>query len=161
MGVRTWTSTRSAAARTSRPLYARPGYLAMLVVGGGLGTALRSWLEGRFVTTTGGCPWATFTINVAGSLLLAMLITTLARSGPDSGWRRRVRVGVGTGVLGGFTTYSTFIVETDQLLRGGHVGLGFAYAVGSVVTGVAAAFVGVLVARRAPRVAPLATEEQV
>lgn len=150
MGVKTQTSLRRTVAPTSRPLYLRPGYLAMLVAGGALGTTCRSWLEATFAPRAGGWPWSTYGINVAGSFLLACLITTLARSGPDAGWRRRLRVGVGTGVLGGFTTYSTFIVETDGLVRAGHLVIGTAYAVASIVAGVLAALAGVLLARRVP-----------
>jgi len=133
-------------ART-RPLYTRPSYLALLVLGGAVGTSLRSWLEDRYATVAGGWPWVTFAINVVGSLVLGALLTSLARTGPDAGWRRRVRVGLGTGTIGGFTTYSTFVVEVDLLLRDGRVVTGVAYALVSVVIGVGAAVLGVLGAR--------------
>ena len=54
----------------------------------------------------GGVPVATFGINVVGAFLLSVLLELLAKHGLDIGWSRRVRLGVGTGALGGFTTYS-------------------------------------------------------
>lgn len=60
--------------------------------------------------------------------------------------RRTVRMCCGTGVVGGFTTYSTFVVEVERLATEGHVALGIAYGLGSVALGVAAACGGVLLA---------------
>ena len=62
--------------------------------------------------------------------------------------RRGVRLGVGTGLLGGFTTYSSFAVETAQLVRGGAVLAGFGYAMTSVVLGLALAAAGLALGRR-------------
>ena len=76
-----------------------------------------------------------------------MLLEAIAESGRDTGWRRGVRLGVGTGVMGGLTTYSTFSVETVLLLRSGHWLLATGYAVASVVTGVLAAMLGVRLVR--------------
>lgn len=130
-----------------RPAYRRPGLLALVVLGGAAGTSVR-WELGRVYPVGGGAfPWTTFWINVTGSLLLGLLLESLARSGPDVGWRRALRVGVGTGVMGGFTTYSTFMVESDLLIRGGRTALAAGYVAGSVAAGVAAALVGVLAAR--------------
>lgn len=130
-----------------RPAYRRPGLLGLVVLGGAAGTTVR-WELGRAYPVTGGTfPWTTFWINVTGSLLLGLLLESLARSGPDEGWRRALRVGVGTGVMGGFTTYSTFMVESDLLVRSGHAGLAAAYVAGSVAAGVTAALAGILAAR--------------
>ena len=130
-----------------RPAYRRPSLLGLVALGGALGTTVRWSLGTAFPVPPGAFPWTTFAINVVGSLLLGMLLESLARSGPDGGWRRWLRLGAGTGVMGGFTTYSTFMVESDLLIRGGHVGLAAAYVAGSVSAGVAAALVGVLAAR--------------
>ena len=75
---------------------------------------------------------------MGGALLLGGLVTLLAVTGSDAGWRRGVRLGLGTGLLGGFTTYSTFSVETMELLRASWL-LGVAYAVTTVVAGFLAA----------------------
>ena len=127
---------------TSRHL---PRLTGLVVLGGMLGTALRAQLEGAFAAPAGGWPWTTFVINVVGSLVLGALLEVLSRTGRDAGWRRAVRVGLGTGVLGGFTTYSSFIVETALLVRDGHAGTGVVYAVVSLVVGLLSATAGFVV----------------
>ncbi|NYE19044.1 CrcB family protein [Microbacterium immunditiarum] len=117
--------------------------LALLVAAGAtVGTLLRASIELAFPHPPGEWPWATFVINVVGSFALGALIEALALSGPDTGRRRMLRLGVGTGMIGGFTTYSTFVVEIDQLASAGQVALAVAYALVSVVLGVVAAAIG-------------------
>ncbi|MCI1749104.1 MAG: CrcB family protein [Acidipropionibacterium sp.] len=124
--------------------------LALLVAAGGcIGTLARALLESTFATPHGHLPVTTLLINLVGSLILGMLLEGLARTGDDVGVRKAVRLGVGTGVMGGFTTYSTFMVEIDRLIGGGSAALGLIYAVGSVVAGVLCAVAGITVARRA------------
>lgn len=125
--------------------FLNPGLIALVLAGGTVGTAVRAWCEEAFGTAPGSWPWSTFAINLLGSFLLGWLVATLAARGGDHGGRRIVRLAVGTGVLGGFTTYSTFILEVDELVRDGQLGLGAAYALGSVVLGVLLAAVGMLV----------------
>lgn len=122
----------------------------VVFVGGALGTAIRAALEAAMPAQPGGWPWTTFAINVSGSFLLGLLLETLSRRGPDAGLRRYLRLGLGTGVMGGYTTYSTFAVETVRLftLGGGAVFVGLGYALGSVVLGLAGAFAGMWVATR-------------
>lgn len=131
----------------ARPAYLRPRLLGLVLLGGALGTTLRHYLGQAWPPEPGGWPWPTFAINVVGSFLLGLLLETLIRRGPDAGWQRAVKVGVGTGVLGGFTTYSTFILETDRLVAAGHLWTAGTYAVASVVAGVLAALAGVVLAR--------------
>ncbi len=123
---------------------------AVVLVGGAFGTAVRAALESAFPAQPGGWPWTTFAINVSGSLLLGLLLETLSRRGPDAGLRRYLRLGVGTGVMGGYTTYSTFAVETVRLLGlgGAATFIGIGYALGSVVLGLLAAFAGMWLAAR-------------
>jgi CrcB protein len=92
----------------------------------------------------GGFPVTTFGINVAGAFLLGALVETLARRGPDTGARRVLRLGLGTGVLGGFTTYSTLAVETASL----PAPVASAYLAGTVLLGAAASLAGVLLGMR-------------
>ena len=125
----------------------RPAWLGLILVGGTAGTAVRGWLEGSFAAAAGQWPWTTFWINLSGALLLGLLLEVLAGSGPDRGWRRGLRLGLGTGFLGGYTTYSTFAVETFQLLDGGAVLIGLGYSVGSVLLGFLAATAGARLAR--------------
>jgi CrcB protein len=130
-----------------RNLGVDPRWLALIFLGAALGTTARSLLEGAFPAGPGAFPWTTLWINVCGSLLLGMLLEAIAESGRDAGWRRGLRLGLGTGVLGGFTTYSTFSVETVLLLRSGHWLLALGYALASVVPGVLAAMLGVRLVR--------------
>ena len=122
----------------------------VVLAGGAVGTAVRAALESAFPAEPGGWPWATFSINLTGSFLLGLLLETLSRRGPDAGLRRYLRLGLGTGVMGGYTTYSTFAVETVRLLGlgGGAMFVGLGYALGSVTLGLAAAFAGMWVAAR-------------
>lgn len=129
-----------------------PAAAALVAAGGTLGVLVRATLVDVFPQQPGAWPWTTFTINVTGALVLGALLTVLQR-GPDEGARRVVRLTVGTGVLGGFTTYSTFALEVHDLLGGGDVLTGTLYGLVSAVVGVAAALVGMAVAGRvaAPR----------
>ena len=93
-----------------------------------------------------------FVINVVGSFVLGLLLETLSRRGSDDGSRRLLRLALGTGVLGGFTTYSS--LATDVASRLPHAtGVAFAYAAASLVLGVLAAFAGVALASRFTRAA--------
>ncbi len=120
----------------------------LIVVGGMVGTALRAALAATFPAQPGGWPWATFVINISGAFALGLLLEALSRRGPDGGVRQYLRLGVGTGVLGGYTTYSTFAVESVRLLGGGALLVGFGYALASVLLGLAAALGGTLLAAR-------------
>ncbi|WP_226925131.1 fluoride efflux transporter FluC [Georgenia thermotolerans] len=132
----------------------------LVALGGMVGVTARAHIEATFPAPPGGWPWATFAINLVGSLVLGVLLESLLRSGDDTGWRRGVRLGCGTGIIGGFTTYSTFILEVEELLRGGHTVVAVAYPLVSVVLGLVAAGCGIAVAaavsrrRRAGREAP-------
>ncbi len=121
--------------------------LAVLVTGGAVGTALRDALETAFGAAPGAIPVVTFAINVAGSFLLGALLEALIALGPEGGRRRTIRLALGTGLLGGFTTYSTFVVETVLLAEAGHLVVAVGYAVASLLAGFLAAYVGVLLAR--------------
>lgn len=127
-----------------------PAAAALVAAGGSVGVLVRALLAAAWPVTPGGWPWTTFGINLVGSLLLGALLGVLQR-GPDVGRRRAVRLGLGTGVLGGFTTYSTFALEVQQLLAAGHVVAGVAYGLGSVVLGVVAAGAGIVAAGRVAR----------
>ncbi|TXR57820.1 fluoride efflux transporter FluC [Quadrisphaera setariae] len=119
--------------------------LGLVALGGAVGAPLRwalaLWLPGP----SSGWPTATFTTNLVGAFALGLVLEALARRGPDAGRRRAVRLAVGTGVLGAFTTYSSFALEVDQYLRSGRVALGTGYALATVAGGLACAAVGVLV----------------
>lgn len=111
--------------------------LAAIGVGGALGTLLRYEL-GLHWHTAGdyGWSWATFVANLTGAFLLGLLVSLVARFWPAS---HLLRPALGTGVLGGWTTFSTYEVETVLRLRHGHVGTGLAYVLVTLVLGVALA----------------------
>jgi len=119
---------------------------AILVgLGGAIGTIAR-YLLGLAVPGLVGI----FAINLSGGLALGWLLTALKTRGPDEGRRASVRLFAGTGVFGGYTTYSTFAFGTAGLVTGGDTALGIAYAIASVVLGTACAVVGILLGRRFP-----------
>ncbi|GAB3913229.1 putative fluoride ion transporter CrcB [Microlunatus endophyticus] len=127
------------------PPYRRPVYLAVVALGGAVGAEVRYQLT-NVVAPAISAPAITFVINVVGSLLLGVLLESLALRGPDVGLRRTLRLLLGTGFMGGFTTYSTLALDAATYLDTGHWGTGIAYGLGSVVAGVLAAAVGVWLA---------------
>ncbi|ALG86529.1 fluoride efflux transporter FluC [Gordonia phthalatica] len=122
--------------------------LGWVFVGGMGGTALRWVAEETWPAHDGQWPWGTFVVNLVGAFILGALLEGLARLGGDVGWRRRVRLAVGTGFCGALTTYSAFALEISLLGRGEHYGMAIGYAVVSVAVGVLLAFSGVQAARR-------------
>lgn len=145
---------RPAGSETDESPIRRPGtlrWIPLIMLGGGLGTAARAALETLFPPAPAALPWTTLLINVIGSFVLGVLVEALSAAGPDQGARRAVRLTLGTGVLGGFTTYSTFMVETADRLRDGYVLVALAYLVGSVVVGLVAAALGISIASHAHR----------
>jgi CrcB protein len=89
-------------------------------------------------------PWATLSINVAGSFVLGVLL-----AGPGARWSTTVTTAVGVGFLGAFTTFSTFTYETIDLVRADRTAIAVAYVMSSLVLGLAAAAAGYVVGRQA------------
>lgn len=116
--------------------------LLLVIVGGMLGTAARLAVA-LLVPDTGGFPLATFIVNALGALLIGVLAARLPGSSD-------LRVFLGTGILGGFTTYSAFAVGTVELWVDVPL-VAAAYALASLVFGVAAATLGVRLGRRRKR----------
>jgi CrcB protein len=92
-------------------------------------------------TPPGHFPAATFVVNITGSFLLGVVLTVLPAR------RRYGRAFLGVGLLGGWTTMSTFAVEADLLVNDGHFLMAVLYLAATVVVGVAAAWLGAVVAR--------------
>lgn len=92
-------------------------------------------------------PWATLTVNVVGGLLMGLLVGWMAeRAGAG---QENIRVLAGVGVLGGFTTFSAFSLETALMIERRQFGMAAGYVAVSVVVAIAALMVGLMVARRA------------
>ena len=123
--------------------------LALVTAGGCAGTLVRAALERAWPASPGHLPVTTLALNIVGALALGLLLGALGESHP------RLRLALGTGVLGGLTTHSTFILESHRLLTpggdGGHPVLGTAYLVGSMVAGLVAAGLGLWLADRLRR----------
>lgn len=140
-----------AAGARGRPVHLRPSLVAVVALGGLVGAPLRyavaQWLPGP----SSGWPTATFATNLVGALVLGVLLEALARSGEDAGARRLLRLGLGTGLVGAFTTYSTLALEVDDLATSGRVGTAVAYGLASAVAGVSAAAAGVALGARLGR----------
>jgi CrcB protein len=118
--------------------------LAAIALGGGLGSLARYGLSRALPTGPGQFPWATFITNVLGCLLIGLLMVLITER-----WtvHRLARPFLGVGVLGGFTTFSTYAVETRGLLQPGTVGLAFAYLAGTFAGAMLAVVAGVSVTR--------------
>lgn len=134
----------------ARPSHLQARLLVMVLLGGAAGTLAR-WAVGLAVPPVGGLPLGTVAVNLAGAFVLGALLEHLAARGPDEGRRRALRLTLGTGFCGGFTTYSALAVDTDALLRAGQAGSALAYALGTVALGLAASALGIAAARRRRR----------
>jgi CrcB protein len=113
------------------------------VAAGAIGAPLRYLVDGAVQDRTEGAfPWGTFVVNASGSLLLGFVTgLTLYHAFPDT-----PRIVLGTGFLGAYTTFSTFGFETVRLLEEGAIAEAFRNALGTLITGAAAAAVGLALA---------------
>lgn len=137
---------------STRP-HLHPGLVLAVAAGGVVGTTARATLTGA-VGQVGGWPLGTLTENVVGSFLLGMLLEALLRAGRETPRARLARLGLGTGVIGGFTTFSSFALEIERLLAGGDVGVAAGYAGASIALGLLACAAGIVLgARMRPRAA--------
>jgi fluoride exporter len=103
--------------------------LAVIAVGGAIGATARYLIGLAWPTASGGFPWATLFINVLGCALIGILMVVVT----DVLTRRRlIRPFLGTGVLGGFTTFSTYALDIQQLVAGRHAGTALLYLVTTV-----------------------------
>lgn len=127
------------------PAYRSPSSIALVLAGGTAGTGSREALSLAFPPLD-GVPVTILCVNVVGAFCLGLLLEALGRRGPDHGRRRRLRLLVGTGFLGGFTTYSALAADTAVLLDQQPSGVGLAYALGTLVIGAAATWAGVAAA---------------
>jgi fluoride exporter len=116
----------------------------VIAAGGALGSLAR-WGVGELLPWSGdGFPWATFVENISGGLALGGLMVFLLDVWPP---RRYLRPFLGVGLLGGYTTFSAYMLEARDLLVGGEVATAFTYLGLSLLCGLAAVGLGMASAR--------------
>ena len=116
----------------------------LVAAGGAVGSVLRygvGKLAGPQADAT--VPWHTFVVNATGAFLMGLLIVVAARQGWPGWWRPLL----GVGVLGGYTTFSTFSLEVSELVLHGAPWLAAGYAGMSLAAGVAGALAGIFLGR--------------
>ncbi|MFC9787833.1 fluoride efflux transporter CrcB [Rhodococcus sp. NPDC127528] len=118
--------------------------LAVVAAGGALGSLARYGVAQVIPVQAGQLPWATLITNVVGCFLIGVLMVVITEV-----WtaHRLLRPFLGVGILGGFTTFSTYAVEVRGLLADGHYPLAFGYLAGSVIAALTAALAGVSLTR--------------
>ena len=120
--------------------------LAAISVGGALGALARYGLGVAFPPGPTGFPWATFGINVVGSLLIGVLMVLVVEV-----WEAHplVRPFLGVGILGGFTTFSTYAVDVQRLVDAGAAVTALVYLGATLAAALVAVYVGMTVTRAA------------
>lgn len=128
-----------------RPYTLRAVVVIAVAVAGGLGVLARYGLDTFLQRRSDAVfPWSTFLINVSGCFVLALVIAILVDRWHAPDW---LRIGATVGFLGGYTTFSTFAYETQNLIESRHLALALANGAGSVVAGVAAVYAGLFLGR--------------
>jgi len=125
-----------------------PAVLLVIAAGGVVGALARYAAGVRWPTVAGHFPWTTLVINTLGCILMGVLVVLVT----DVFTRQRLlRPFLGTGVLGGFTTFSTYAVDSQHLASTGHIGLGLLNLLGTVLSAMAGVVVATRLSRRVVR----------
>jgi CrcB protein len=123
-----------------------PAVLAAIAAGGVLGAEARYGMSVLMPHEPGQWPWSTWLVNISGCFLIGILMVVITElTAPH----RLVRPFLGVGVLGGYTTFSTAMVDVQQMALTGHAAAALTYLVATVTAAVVAAFAGVTVTRAA------------
>ena len=115
-----------------------------VMVGGGLGSLARWWLAGAIQPAGSAFAWGIFAVNILGGFLMGAIVELGALKlnlSPE------LRAFLTTGILGGFTTFSAFSLDSAILLQKGEYALAAAYVIGSVLLSIAALFAGLWLVR--------------
>jgi CrcB protein len=123
---------------------AEPSVLAAIALGGAFGAPARYGVAQLVHVGPSGFPWATFWTNVSGSFALGLILALVLERFPPT---RHLRPFVATGFLGAYTTYSSFAVETDLLIKDGHTAVALVYVAVSLVAGLVAVWAGIMAER--------------
>jgi fluoride exporter len=120
--------------------------LFAISVGAAIGALARYGLDVAFPPGRTGFPWATFGINVVGSLLIGVLMVLVVEV-----WEAHplVRPLLGVGILGGFTTFSTYVVDVQRLVDAGAAGTALAYLAATLAAALVAVYAGLMITRTA------------
>jgi len=118
--------------------------LGVVSAGGVVGALCRYALGQAYPHPAAGFPWATFGINVSCCLLIGVLMVLVAEVWPT---RRLLRPFLGTGLLGGYTTFSTYVVDVQHLVTAGAARTALVYLVATVLAALAATYAGVSATR--------------
>ncbi|OQR62099.1 chromosome condensation protein CrcB [Streptomyces maremycinicus] len=119
--------------------------VAVVAVGGGIGAAARYAASLRWPTQTGGFPWTTFWVNVVGCAVIGVFLVVITEAVTA---HRLVRPFFGTGVLGGFTTFSTYAVDIRNLLGEDRPGTALAYLAATLSAALLAVWAAATATRR-------------
>ncbi|MEU8845386.1 fluoride efflux transporter CrcB [Streptomyces sp. NPDC048564] len=125
--------------RTQAPI------VAVVALGGAIGATARYAASLWWPAQPGGFPWAIFWINVVGCAMIGVLMVIITEVRPA---HRLVRPFVGTGVLGGFTTFSTYAVDIQHLVDSGHPSTGLAYLAATLIAALTAVWLATAATRR-------------
>ncbi|WP_428968699.1 fluoride efflux transporter CrcB [Sphingomonas sp. Xoc002] len=118
--------------------------LFLVMLGGALGSGARYWTGRQMLDAFGpDFPYGTLTVNWVGCLLMGLLAGVLARTGGAEGWR----LFIGVGVLGGFTTFSSFSLDTITLIERGQMTVALGYVALSLLGSLAALWAGLSITR--------------
>lgn len=127
-------------------LRSRWDILTVIAAGGALGSLGRWGVSTLVVPEPGRLPWSTFAENVSGGLALGVLMILVLDVWPS---QRLIRPFLGVGLLGGYTTFSTYMLDTRTLLAEGHAVTAMTYLFGSLATGTVAVWLGITLTRLA------------
>lgn len=118
--------------------------LLLVMLGGALGSGARH-LTGRLMLQALGpdFPYGTLTVNWVGGLMMGILAGALARTGATEGWR----MFIGVGILGGFTTFSSFSLDTITMIERGQASVALGYVALSLFGSLAALWAGLWMTR--------------
>ncbi|QIJ61058.1 fluoride efflux transporter CrcB [Streptomyces sp. JB150] len=136
---------RATPARRRPAWRAQAPVVAVVAAGGGIGAAARYAASLLWPAAPGGFPWATFWVNVAGCAAIGVFLVTVTEIRPA---HPLVRPFVGTGVLGGFTTFSTYAVDIQRLTEAGRPATAFAYLAATLLAALTAVALAATATRR-------------
>ncbi|MEV0749646.1 fluoride efflux transporter CrcB [Streptomyces sp. NBC_01220] len=119
--------------------------VAVVALGGAAGASARYGAALLWPTATGGFPWTTLVVNVVGCAVIGVFMVVISEAWTP---HRLVRPFFGTGVLGGFTTFSTYAVDIERLVDSGRARTGLVYLAVTLLAALAAVCGGVWLTRR-------------